>query len=353
MKTNHHQYIWIVVLALFTSIAGCAAEDLYRFLYAIPIGGETNAAGMCIDQTTHRLYVAHGTGIGVVDLAANPRFMGEITNSSVIQGMTLVPRMRHGFVSLGSESAVGCVDLHALKADRKFKAGKNPGPIITQQAGTILYVFDQNDQTAGVYESDDGDYVGMIKLSGRPVCVAADSKSGQVYYGVADTNEILVIDPRTRQAVHHWPVAPGERVSAIAVDEAHRRLLVGCGNKLMVMMDSTTGKVLATLPVSGAIDAIAFDPATQLAFGASSEGIVAIVHEDMPDKLTVVQTLTTEPGARTMALDPATHKIYLASASFESLPKNVSDAPAQQIKMVSDGLKILVYGTDKAANPSR
>jgi len=130
----------------------------------------------------------------------------------------------------------------------------------------------------------------------------------------------------------------------MAIDLAHHRLFLGCGNKMMVMMDSTSGKVVATVPIGQGVDANAFDPGTQLAFSSCGDGTVTIAHEDAPDKLTVVQTLATERGARTMALDPKTHRIYLASAKFEAQPEQAPGAPRQRPKVVEGSFKVLVYG---------
>ena len=127
----------------------------------------------------------------------------------------------------------------------------------------------------------------------------------------------------------------------MAFDAEHHRLFLGCGNKLMVMMDSSTGKVVCTVPIGQGVDANAFDPGTQLAFASCGEGTVTIAHQDSPDKLTVVQTLKTERGARTMTLDPKTHQIFLASAKFEPLPQGT---PGQRPKMIPGSFKVLVYG---------
>ena len=131
----------------------------------------------------------------------------------------------------------------------------------------------------------------------------------------------------------------------MAFDAAHHRLFLGCGNKLMVMMDSESGKVVATVPIGDRVDANAFDPGTQLAFSSNGEGNVTIAHEDSPDKLTVVQTLPTARGAKTMALDPQTHRIYLGAAKYEASTGASQKRPA----LVAGSFKILVYGMEKAA----
>jgi len=143
--------------------------------------------------------------------------------------------------------------------------------------------------------------------------------------------------------VASWPIAPGEESSGMAMDLAHQRLFIGCHNKLMVMMDSSTGKVVASVPIGQGVDANAFDPGTQLAFASCGDGTTTIAHEDAPDKLTVVQTLTTERGARTMALDPKTHRIYLASAKFEPQPEQKPGEQRQRPKLIPGSFKVLVF----------
>jgi len=159
--------------------------------------------------------------------------------------------------------------------------------------------------------------VATVPLGGKPEFAQADPAAGRVYNNLEDKNEVVAIDIKKHEVVNRWPIAPGEGASGMAFDNVHHRLFLGCGNKMMVMMDSTSGKVVASVPIGQGVDANAFDPGTQLAFSSCGDGTVTIAHEDAPDKLTVVQTLKTEPRAKTMALDPRTHKIYLASAKFE------------------------------------
>jgi DNA-binding beta-propeller fold protein YncE len=179
-------------------------------------------------------------------------------------------------------------------------------------------------------------------LGGKPEFAAVDTQAGRVFNNLEDKSEVAVIDTKTHAVVERWPIAPGEAASGMAFDAAHHRLFLGCGNKLMVMLDSTTGQVVASVPIGAGVDANAFDPVTQLAFASCGDGTVTIAHEDTPDKLTVTQTLTTKRGARTMTIDPKTHRIYLAAA--ESEPP--THPPQRRPKMVAGSFKILVYGMD-------
>jgi DNA-binding beta-propeller fold protein YncE len=170
-----------------------------------------------------------------------------------------------------------------------------------------------------------------------------DARASRVYDNLEDKSVVAVIDAQSHTVVTNWPIAPGEEGSGMAIDLEHHRLFIGCvGSKTMVMIDSADGRVIASVPIGQGVDADAFDPGTQLAFASCGDGTTTIAHEDAPDKLTVIQTLATERSARTMALDPKTHRIYLASARFE-----VPAEGQRRGKMVPGTFKILVYGMDK------
>ncbi|HXT38933.1 MAG TPA: YncE family protein, partial [Candidatus Angelobacter sp.] len=207
-----------------------------------------------------------------------------------------------------------------------------------------VYMFNGRGQSATVIDAKSDKVVATIPLGGKPEFAQADPKAGRVYDNLEDKSEIVAIDTKKHEVVNRWPIAPGEEASGMAIDLAHHRLFIGCHNKLMEMIDSTSGEVVATVPIGDGVDANAFDPGTQYAFSSCGDGTVTIAHEDSAEKLTVVQTLKTERGARTMTLDPKTHKIYLASAKFEPSPEPAAGERRQRPKMIAGSFKILVYG---------
>jgi len=209
-----------------------------------------------------------------------------------------------------------------------------------------IYLFNGRGKSATVIDANSGKVVATIPLGGKPEFAAADPKADRVYNNLEDKSQVVAIDTKEHTVVSTWPIAPGEEASGMAIDLAHHRLFLGCGNKLMVMMDSANGKVVGSVPIGDRVDANAFDPGTGLAFASCGDGTVTIAHEDSPDKLTVVQTLKTERGARTMALDPKTHKIYLASAKYEPMPEQPAGGGRQRPKMIAGSFKILVYGME-------
>jgi DNA-binding beta-propeller fold protein YncE len=348
MTTSHRQLITLATVSLISLACGphCHADGPYHFLQEIAVGGDGGWDYLSIDDAARHLYVTHGTKIVVIDIDKE-KIAGEIADTPGVHGFAIAPDIQRGFSSNGQESKSSIVDLATFKTFSKVETGNNPDAIAYNPAQQEVYTFNGRSQSATVFEAKTGKVVATIALPGRPEFAAVDPTAGRIYDNIEDKSEVVAIDAKTHQISSTWPIAPGEEASGMAIDLAHHRLFLGCHNKLMVMMDSTNGNVIATVPIGDRVDANAFDPGTQFAFSSNGDGTVTIAHEDTPDKLTVVQTLTTERGARTMALDLKTHRIYLASAKYEPQPAADSGAPRQRPKIIPGTFKILVYGMEK------
>ncbi len=293
-----------------------AADAGYHNLKEIHVGGAGRFDYLSVDPDAHRLYVTHGTKVVVIDTDKDA-VVGEVTDTPGVHGFALAPELHRGFSSNGRENKVSIVDLDSLKTLSKVQTGKNPDDILYEPAQQEVYVFNGGGSVT-VLEAKTGKLVATIPYPGKPEFSVADSKAGRIYGNVEDKNEIAVIDIKTHQIIAHWPIAPAEGASGMAIDLEHQRLFAVGENKTMVMLDCANGKVVASVPIGSETDAAAFDPGTQLAFASNGDGTLTIAHEDSPNKLTVVQTLKTQKGARTMALDPKTHKIYQAVGADET-----------------------------------
>lgn len=324
------------------------ADGPYHFLKEIPVGGEGGWDYLSIDSAGHRLYVTHASKVVVIDLDKET-VVGEIAHTPGVHGFALAPELQRGFSSNGRENKACIVDLKTLDTLLKVDTGKNPDAILYEPGQKEVYTFNGGGLSATVFEANSGKVVATITLSGKPEFAVADPKAGRVYCNIEDKSEVAVIDTKTHTVINTWPIAPGAEASGMAFDLAHHRLFLGCHNKLMVMMDSANGKVVATVPIGSGVDANAFDPGTQLAFSSNGEGTVTIAREESPEKLTVVQTLKTERGAKTMALDPRTHQIYLAALKYEAAPEAAAGAPRPRAKAIPGSMRILVYGMEKAS----
>lgn len=289
----------------------------YHALKEIPVGGAGGFDYLTVDSAARRLYVSHGTKVVVVDLDKGA-VVGEVADTPGIHGIAIAPELKRGFTSNGREGKASIFDLETLKALSKVETGQNPDAILYEPGQQEVYTFNGHGKSATVIEAQTGKVVATVPLSGKPESATADSRAGRIYCNIENKSEIAVIDTKKHEIVSTWPISPGDEASGMAIDLEHHRLFIGCHNKIMEMIDNTNGKVVASVPIGDGVDANAFDPGTQLAFSSNGEGNVTIAHEDSPDKLRVVQTLKTQNGARTMALDPKTHNIYLVAGSGET-----------------------------------
>jgi DNA-binding beta-propeller fold protein YncE len=316
-----------------------AQEGPYKAAKEIAIGGEGGWDYLSVDAPAHRLYVSHATKVVVVDTQLN-KVVGEIPDTPGVHGFAIAADLGRGFSSNGREAKVSIVDLKTLKLIQKVDTGENPDAILYEPSKKEVWAFNGRGKSATVIDAQSGKVVATIALEGKPETAQADSKAGKVFVNMEDLNAIKVIDIATKKVTATWPIAPGESASGMAIDLDTHRLFIGCDNKLMLMVDNTSGKVVYSVPIGEGVDSNWFDPATKLAFSSNGEaGTVTIAHEDSPSLLKVVQTLKTKQGARTMALDPITHTIYLAVTDYEPRPAGSKERP----KAVAGTFRVLVY----------
>jgi YVTN family beta-propeller protein len=347
MKIKFIQLSGLVAMGIlgFCSTQICCADGQYHFLKEIHVGGDGGWDCLSVDADARRLYVTHSAKVVVIDLDKDA-VTGEITNTSGVHGFAFAPKLQRGFASNGREGTVSVVDLPTLQTIYKLNAGENPDTILFEPEHGEVYAFNGRSQSVSVFDASSGKVAATIPLPGKPEFAVYDPKTSLIYDNIEDKNEVVSIDPATHQIVATWPIAPGESASGMAIDAKHHRLFLGCHNNLMLMLNTKNGKVIATVPIGDGVDANAFDPKTKLAFSSCGDGTVTIAKED-GDELTVTQVLKTERGARTMALDPMTHKIYLATAEFEPSADQAPNATPRRPKVIPGTFKILVYGLDE------
>lgn len=344
MKTHPVRFA-LLVGVVFSVASAFAAEGPYHFLKEIVVGGDGGWDYLSVDSAGRRLYASHSTKVVVIDLDSN-KVVGEIDDTPGVHGLAVAPDLGLGFVSDGRENKASIVDLKTLKTLAKVDTGPNPDGLVYDPRQQAAWFFNGRGQSATVINAKTRQVVATVPLGGKPEFPTVDPEAGRVFDNLEDKSEVAAIDTKTHEVVNRWPTAPGEEPSGMAIDTKHHRLFLGCANELMVMMDYTDGKVVATVPIGRRVDANAFDAGTQLAFASCGDGTTTIAHEDSADKLTLVQRLQTAPGARTMTLDPKTHNIYLAAAQFETMP---SPVPGGRPRMIRGTFRILVYGMEPAA----
>ena len=320
-----------------------AADGPYAKVGEIPIGGAGSFDYLAVDSAAKRLFVTHGTEIVVIDLSTN-KVVGRIPDTPRVHGIAIAPGDR-GFTSNGGEDKVGIVDLKTLQTLSKVATGKNPDAILYEPKQKEIYALNHTGESATVINAASGAVVATIPLAGTAETGQADPGLGRVYVNIEDKNSVDVIDIATHKVIANWPVAPAINPTGMAVDTASHRLFVG-GGKFMVMMDAASGKVVATAPICTGTDATFFDPGTKTAFSSCSDGNITAVHQDALDKVTVVQTIPTARGARTMTLDPATHRLYTAAQNFQPVDPAATAAPGRGRgpTPIPDSFHVLIFG---------
>jgi len=303
-----------VLVLLFSALPAAAAppSEGYSVIKKIPIPGQGSWDYLSVDEAARRLYVSHGTQVEVIDVDSLA-IVGNIPNTQGVHGIAIAPDQGRGFVSDGKTSTVTIFDLKTLKSIADVPTGQKPDAIIFDPATSRVFAFNGGSNSSTAIDAASGKVAGTVDLGGGPEFAAADG-NGFVYDNLEDESLVLKIDSRKLTVEKRWPTAPCASPSSMAMDRANRRLFLGCRSKVMAVMNADTGQVITTLPIGDHVDATAFDEATKLIFNSNGEGTITVIHQDGPDKYSIVETVKTLPRAKTMALDPKTHRLFLSKA---------------------------------------
>jgi len=317
------------------------AAGSYKLGKSIPLPGDGGWDYLTADEDARRLYVSHGTEVDVVNLDTS-ELVGKIPDTNGVHGVAIATGLKRGFVSAGRDNQAIIFNLADLSVISKVKTGTNPDGILYDPFSKRVFTFNgrSNDMTA--IDAESGEVAGTVALGGKPEFPATDG-NGNVYVNIEDTSELIRFDPKTLGIKNRWPLAPCDSPSGLAIDTAKRRLFSVCENKMMVVTDADSGKVVANVPTGAGTDAAAFDPKTKMAFASNGQdGTLTVIHQKSADKYEVVANVKTERGARTMALDPKTHTVYLSDAEFGPAPAATAQNPRPRPKILPGTFKLLV-----------
>ncbi|HWO31153.1 MAG TPA: YncE family protein [Candidatus Acidoferrum sp.] len=307
------KFYFATILFLSCALSAAPAQTGgYSVIKKIPIAGTGSWDYLSVDEAARRLYVSHGTQVEVVDIDSLA-VVGSIPKTAGVHGIAIAPELGRGFVSNGQASTVTIFDLKTLKAIADVPTGQKPDAIIYDPATSRVFAFNGGSNSATAIDAASGKVAGTVNLNGGPEFAAADGK-GFVFDNLEDESLVLKINSRELKVEQRWPTAPCSSPSSMAMDLANRRLFLGCRSKVMAVLAADSGKVITTLPIGDHVDATAFDAETKLIFNSNGEGTITVIHEDSPDKYTFVETVKTLPRAKTMALDPKTHRLFLSTA---------------------------------------
>jgi YVTN family beta-propeller protein len=330
-------------------LLGAYAAGGYHLIKAVSFGASPGGGEyfdyITVDSAARRVYLSHGTEFKVID-ADTFTEVGTITAGfKRNHGVALVPELNRGFVSDGDLAEAVMFDMKTLKVLSHIKTEKDCDSIFYDPATKRIFTFNGDSKNSSVIDPSNGTVIQTIALGGAPEQAVMDGK-GMIYDNLEDTNEVIAIDARTMTVKSRWPVAPAGQPVSIAMDREHRRLFVGGRNpKMLVLMDADTGKIIGPpFPIGDRVDANVFEPETGMVAAATREGLLHIFHEDSPDKLSVVETVKTEFGAKTMGLDPKTHNLFLTTSDFGPAPPKSEKQPNPQPVAKPGTFRVLVYG---------
>jgi YVTN family beta-propeller protein len=326
---------------LFTPAA--AAAD-YTLKARFTIGGEGGWDYLTYDAASSRLFIARATRVQVVD-PEKGTVLAEIADTPGVHGVALAQELGKGYTSNGRDNSVSVFDLKSLKAIANIKVtgGETPDFIAYDAVTQRVVAFNGRSHNASVIDARTDRLVATLALSGKPEAAVADGK-GFMYVDIEDKNELTSIDMRKLAVAATWPLPACQGPAGLAIDAKMRRLFVGCRNKVMLVLDADSGKSITSLPIGEGVDANAFDPVTGLVFSSHGDGTLTVIRQEAADKYSIQQNATTQRGARTMALNPRNHDVYLVTAEFDEVPA-ADGKPGTRRVMKPNSFALLVMGT--------
>jgi len=332
-------------LALLLATIGIAhaADPQYAVASRWTTGGAGGWDYLRLDAAGKRLFVTRGDRVDVYDTATG-KLIGTIAQTAGVHGVALAPDLGRGFTSNGRADSVTAFDLATLKTIAEGEvSGHNPDAILYDAGTQRVFTFNGRSSDATVLDANTLAIVGTIALAGKPEFVASDDR-GHIYVNIqTKAGQLQVIDPKTLKVTSTWPLPGCASPSGLAFDAAHRRLFSVCDARVMVVTDADTGRQIAKLPIGEGPDAAAFDPALGLVFSSNgASGTLTVIHEDDPDHYRVVSNLPTQETARTMALDRATHQVYLVAATPGPIPPPSASGERARRPMQPESFVVLI-----------
>jgi YVTN family beta-propeller protein len=338
--------LFICLLLLFsitTFHAQTKSSSGYHLVKQVKLGGDGGWDALTFDAKAHRLYISRSTHVMVVD-ADSGALVGDVPNTPGVHGIAIVSDLSKGFTSNGRDSTVTVFDLKTLKVLKQIPVGKNPDAIIYDAASKRVFTFNAASNDATAIDPQSETVAGTISLDGKPEFAETD-ESGHVFVNLEDKSAIVELDSRKLTVLARWPLAPGEEPTGIALDRRHKRLFAACSNKMMVVLNAENGKVITTVPIGSGVDGAGFDAGTDMAFSSNGgDGTLTVVHEDSPEKFSVVENATTQRGARTMTVDSKTHRVFLVTAEFGPTPAATPERPRPRPSIVPGSFTLLILG---------
>lgn len=343
------RFLSLAALGLASALVGAplAAQTSpsgYHVTRRIPVAGDGGWDYVTFDTARSRLFISRSTRVQVVD-ANSGQLIGEIPNTGGVHGIALAYSLNKGYTSNGRDTTVTVFDFVSLEPRKVIHVtGANPDGILYDSVTQRVFTFNGRGQNITAIDAVGDTVVGTLALGGKPEAAVSDD-AGHIFVNIEDRSLIVEFDAAKLTILHSYPIAPCTSPSGLAMDRAHSLLFAGCDNKMMAVIDANTGRVIATPPTDEGTDADAFDPITGIAFSSNGAGTLTLVTQTTPGNFTS-ESIPTARGARTMALDPKTHRAYLITATFGPPPAPTAAQPHPRPAMVPGSFAVLVVGKE-------
>lgn len=319
-------YLCIAMLCIYSTAQAQSKTSEYKVETNIHLPGTGGWDYLTVDEPTGRLYVSHGMVVNVVDTKTN-QLIGTIEKTPGVHGIAIANDLNKGFISCGRSNKVVVFDLKSLATlDSIEVTGKNPDAIMFDKFSEKVFVYNGRSSNATVIDAKSNSVVGTIALDGKPEYSVSDGK-GKIYLNIEDKNLVVQINANTLAVEQKWSIFPGEEPSGLALDNETHRLFSVCGNKLMTVVNALDGKLITTIPIGDGCDGVMFDPIKKRVYSSNGEGTITVVQEANNDTYSVIETIKTQPGARTITIDKSTGHLYLPTADYGVAPEATKENP--------------------------
>jgi DNA-binding beta-propeller fold protein YncE len=315
----------VPMLATLVTLTLAQSSSSYRVTHTYTLGGDGSWDYIVPDPPNHRLFIARQNRVMVVDEDSG-KLLGEVTGIQGAHGTALAHSTGHGFATSGNDASVLMFDLKTFKVLGRTAAAEDADAILFDSASNRIFTLNGDAHSSTVIDPAAGKLITNIALGGKPE-YGASAGDGKVYVNLTDTSEVVEIDAKASTVVRRWSTLPSKQPVAMAIDTAHHRLFSGCRSGVMAISDYRAGKVVATVPIGAGVDGAGFDAASGDAFASNADGTLTVIHQDSADQYHVAGILQTPQGSRNMGLDPANHRLFVASAKFGPVPAGARRGP--------------------------
>ncbi|MFI0491459.1 YncE family protein [Flavobacterium sp.] len=335
----------ITTLLIIASITNGLSQD-YKVSKKINVEGNEGWDYLSVDDVNQHLFLSHGSVVNVIDLKSD-KTITTILDTKGVHGIAIANDLNKAFISNGKDNSITVINLKTFELIEKVKiSGVNPDAILYDKFSAKVFVYNGKSKDATVLDANTNQVIKTIAFGGKPEFSVTNNK-GLVYVNIEDKNEIKTINTATLEVINTWSIAPGDEPSGLAIDTETNRLFSVCGNKLMIVVDALNGKIIKTLPIGDGCDGVTFDAKNKLVFSSNGEGTITVIKEDNASTFSVLETIKTQKGARTIAIDKITNQLYLPTAEFGAKPQPTTENPRPRASIVPNSFVVLVVQNHK------